>query len=401
MSDSNANEVNGRGAMLLQTPFHSRSSALNELNSWENWKGYMVAHEYSDYELEYFSIRSQTGVMDLTPMSKYRITGPDSEAYLNRLVTRDMSKIKVGRVAYTVWCNSDGMVMDDGTIFHLAENDYRLCSYTQCIDWLSWSADGFDVEIVDETKDVAALSVQGPTSCSCLKNMGLTGIENLKSFGIMSFPFEGGELVVSRTGFTGDLGYELWIDPSLAEVLWDKLFAAGKEYLIRPFGLYALNMARIEAGFVQAAVDFVPAEDTVRVGRARTPFELGLDWLIDFKKPFFNGRKALLKEKENGSRYRFVMLDVEDNKPATNSFILNKQGKQIGTVTSAGWCPTAKGNVAFAQIDPKYGQVGEELIAEIYFERELMWTKFLAKSTVIKGPMFDHPRKRTTPPAQF
>lgn len=392
---------NTRETMLYKTPFHSRSSALNKLNSWENWKGYMVAHEYDDYELEYFSIRSQTGVMDLTPMSKYRITGPDSEAYLNRLVTRDISKIKVGRVAYTVWCNEDGMVMDDGTIFHLAENDYRLCSYTHCIDWLRWSAEGFDVQIEDETKVVAALSVQGPTSCSCLKAMGLTDIENLKSFGIMSFPFEGGELVVSRTGFTGDLGYELWIDPSLAEVLWDKLFEAGKDFLIRPFGLYALNMARIEAGFIQAAVDFVPAEDVVRVGRARSPFELGLDWLVDFKKPFFNGRKALMKEKQNGSRYRFVMLDVEGNKPANNSFILNKKGKQIGTVTSAGWCPSAKGNVAFAQIDPKYGQVGEELIAEIFYERELTWTKVLAKSVVIDTPMYDPPRKRLTPPAQF
>ncbi|MCR8923165.1 aminomethyltransferase family protein [Dasania sp. GY-MA-18] len=401
MSEVSVQQANDRETMLIHTPFHSRSSALNKLNSWENWKGFMVAHEYDDYELEYFAIRSQTGVMDLTPMTKYRITGPDAEAYLNRLVTRDVTKIKVGRVGYTVWCNSDGQVMDDGTIFHLAEDEYRLCSYTHCIDWLMWSAEGFDVEIVDETKQVAALAVQGPTSCSCLMAMGLEGIENLKPFGLTTFPFEGGELMVSRTGFTGDLGYELWVEPALAEALWDQLFAAGKQYLIRPFGLYALDMARKEAGFIQAAVDFVPAEDQVRVGRTRSPFEIGLGWLVDFNKPFFNGRKALLKEKENGSRYRFVMLDIEGNKPANNSFILNKKGKVIGTVTSAGWCPSAKANVAFGQVDAKYGEIGEELITEIYYERELHWTKVLAKSVVVKGPMYDPPRRRATPPAPF
>jgi aminomethyltransferase len=382
--------------MMLETPFHSRVEKLNELNAWENWMGYTTPSAYFDVELEYFAVRSSTGVFDLTPMNKYRITGPDAEAYLNHLVTRNVTKIREGRVGYTVWCNEAGQVMDDGTIFHLGENDYRLCAYAYAIDWLSWAAVGFDVEVVDETADVAALAVQGPTSCSCLKAMGLTGIENLKPFGLTFFDFEGEELMVSRTGFTGDLGYEVWITPSKAEALWDALFAAGKPYMIRPFGSDALNMARIETGFIQAGVDFVPAEEAVRFGHTRSPFELGLGWLVDMNKPVFNGKKALQREQKEGSRYRFVILDVDGNKPADHSFIM-KGNKVVGSVTSAAWCPTAKSNVAFAQIEMPYGNVGEEFVAEIYYQRELKWSRVLAPCKVIKGAVFNPPRRRETP----
>ncbi len=384
--------------MMLKSPFHSRIVAACEINEWAEWKGYTTPDAYFDMELEYFAIRNSTGVFDISPMTKYRITGVDSEAYLNRLVTRDVAKIKVGRVGYTVWCNDDGKVMDDGTIFHVAENEYLLCSYTRAIDWMSWSAMGFDVSIVDVTSEIAALAVQGPTSCGILRAMGLDGLENLTSFGIATFQFEGVELMVSRTGFTGDLGYELWIDPSKAEVLWDKVFEAGKDRCIRPFGSHALDLARIEAGFVQATVDFIPAEDQIRPGRSRSPLELGLGWLVDFNKPIFNGRKALMKEKQQGSKYRFVFLDVDGNKPAEHSFIY-KGSKEIGIVTSAAWCPTAKANFAFAQVDANYGKVGEELSAEIYYQRELHWTKLLAKCTVIDKPIFNPPRRRLTPVA--
>jgi aminomethyltransferase len=386
--------------MMLQTPFHSRVAAANEINAWENWMGYTTPSAYFDVELEYFAVRSATGVFDLSPMNKYRVTGPDAEAYLNRLVTRNVSKIGLGRVGYTVWCDDAGQVMDDGTIFHLAENDYRICAYARATEWLAWSAVGFDVEVVDETAEVAALAVQGPTSCSCLRAMGLEGIENLKPFGLTTFDFEGEELMVSRTGFTGDLGYELWIAPGKAEALWDSLFAAGKPYLIKPFGSDALNMARIETGFIQAGVDFVPAESMVRHGRSRSPFELGLEWLVDLSKPVFNGKKALEREKREGSRYRFVILDVDGNKPADHSFIM-KGRKVIGTVTSAAWCPTAKSNVAFAQVEMPYGEVGEELVAEIYYQRELHWNKVLAPCKVIDTAVFNPPRRRQTPAGAF
>lgn len=158
--------------MMLKTPFHSRVEAACEINMWEDWKGYTSPQAYTEVEQEYFAVRSNTGVFDISPMIKYRFTGPDAGAYLNRLVTRDISKIGVDRVAYTVWCDDNGQVMDDGTIFHLAENDYRLCAYARCLDWLMWSAEGFDVTIVDETADIAALAVQGPTSCAIFKEMG-------------------------------------------------------------------------------------------------------------------------------------------------------------------------------------------------------------------------------------
>jgi aminomethyltransferase len=386
--------------MMLKTPFHSRVAEMNELNAWEDWMGYTTPSAYFDVELEYFAVRSTTGVFDLTPMNKYRITGADAEAYLNRLVTRNVSKIRQGRVGYTVWCDDAGQVMDDGTIFHLGENDYRLCAYARATEWLSWSAMGFDVEIVDETADVAALAVQGPTSCSTLRAMGLDGLEEMKPFGLEYFDFEGEQLMVSRTGFTGDLGYELWIAPHKAEALWDKLFAAGKPFMIKPFGSDALNMTRIETGFLQAGVDFVPAEEAVRHGRSRSPFELGLGWLVDMDKPVFNGKKALQREQKNGSRYRFVILDVEGNKPADHSFIM-KGDKVIGTVTSAAWCPTAKSNVAFAQVEMPFGNVGEELVAEIYYQRELHWSRVLAPCKVIDSAVFNPPRRRQTPAVAF
>jgi aminomethyltransferase len=386
--------------MMELSPFHSRLAPANELNSWGEWNGYSKPEAYTDIEFEYFAIRSTTGVFDLSPMNKYRITGPDAEAYLNRLLTRDMTRVAIDRVAYAVWCNDAGQVMDDGTVFHLAENDYRLCAYGRVMDWLCWSAMGFDVNIEDETREVAALAVQGPTSCSCLLAMGLTGLQDLKPYGIRRFDFEGEELLVSRTGFTGDLGYELWITPDKAEALWDQLFAAGKPYMIRPIGTHALDIARIETGFLQAGEDFVLAEHGVRLGCTRSPLELGLEWLVDFSKPVFNGRKALLQEKARGSRYRFAILDVDGNKPANHSFILCN-GKQVGTVTSAAWCPTAKSNVAFAQIEAAYGEIGTQLTAEIYYQRELRWTKLLAPCKVVESAVFNPPRRRMTPAPPF
>lgn len=387
--------------MLLDTPFASRVQAACELREWESWKGYASPIAYEDVELEYFAVRNATGVFDLTPMTKYRIGGPDAPAFLNRLLTRDVGRVRPGRVGYTVWCNDAGMVLDDGTLFHLSPGDYRLCAQERCLDWLLTSALGLEVAIVDETAEVAALAVQGPTSCAALRAMGLSGLETLKPFGLRHYPFDGGELMVSRTGFTGDLGYEVWVAPAHAEALWDALFAAGRNYLIRPMGNAALELARIEAGFIQAGVDFVPAEQVVRNGRARSPFELGLDWLVDFDKGHFTGRTALLKERAQGSRFRFVRLDVEGNKPASESFILNKRGKTVGHATSAAWCPSAKRNVALASLEMPWGRPEDELYAEIYFSRELRWTRVEARCRIIDGSIWYPPRRRQTPAPDF
>ena len=389
-----------RDTMLLPTPCHSRVEAMCELNDWGNWMGYTTPNAYFDVELEYFAIRSTTGVFDLSPMNKYRITGPDAEAFLNRMVTRNVSKLGVNRVGYAVWCNDAGEVMDDGTIFRLGEQDFRLCSYQRADDWLHWCTLGFDVTISNESEDIAGLAVQGPTSCTVLKLLGCTDLDQLKPFGIAHFTFEGAPMMVSRTGFTGDLGYEVWVAPAQAEALWDQLFELGRDYLIKPIGSYALDIARIEAGFLQAHVDFVPSEEVVRNGRTRSPFELGLEWLVDFSKPLFNGRAALLAEKARGSRYRFAMLDIEGNKPAEHSFIM-KGDKVVGTVTSAAWCPTVKSNLAYAQIEMPHGAVGDQLTAEIYYQRELHWTRLMAPCKVIDGPLFNPKRRRQTPAPPF
>ena len=276
-----------------------------------------------------------------------------------------------------------------------------MCSQERHLDWLLTNSIGFDVSLVEETHDVAALALQGPTSCATLKRMGLEGVENMKMFDIKHFPFNDTQLMISRTGFTGDLGYELWIDPNHAEALWDRLFEAGQLHGIKPMGDEALQMLRVEAGFIQAGHDFMPAHATVRTGYTRSPFELGLGWLVDFKKPVFNGRKALLAEKEHGHRYNLVKLDIDGNKPGCDSYVFTKNKKQIGTITSAAWSPSAKASIALASVEAPHGEVGEELLVEIYYQKELKWSRVMAKARVVKDVFWNPPRKRVTPPADY
>lgn len=388
----------------LRTPFYPRLAALDTLNNWHEWKGYASADALYCSEIEYFAIRNATGVFDITPMTKYRITGPDALAYVDRLVTRDMNKIKPGRVAYAVWCDDRGQVIDDGTIFHLREGEYRLCSQERHLAWLTAASIGFDVSIVEETAEIAALAVQGPTSFSVLSNMGLEGLGELKPFGLMHFDFQGTELMVSRTGFTGDLGYEVWITPDKAEALWDALFEAGKLYGIRAIGTHALELARIEAGYLAAYQDFLPATATVRAGRTRSPLELGLDWLVDFKKPNFNGRRALAEEKRNGSTWRLVKLDIEGNKPAHHSYIYAKSRgnkSEVGFITSAAWSPVCKQNIALGTVRTPHGNVGDDLWVEVYYQREMHWSRVMARATVVDKPFWFPPRRGATPPGPY
>jgi aminomethyltransferase len=388
---------------VYPSPFHARTSKLNTLNEWHRWKDYTTADAFFDPALEYAAIRNACAVFDLTPMTKHRITGPDALPFLNRLITRDVAKIKAGKVGYCVWCDDNGQVIDDGTVFHMREGDYRLCSQERQLEWLERSAYGFDVSIVEDTHEVAGLALQGPTSCAVLKAIGCAGVENLAPFGIAFFPFAGGELMVSRTGYTGDLGYELWIDPSRALDLWDALFEKGRIHGIRPMGTHALEVARIEAGFIQAHVDFLPADQAIRLDRTRSPFELDLGRLVDFKKPNFNGRRALLEEQKRGSRFRLVRLDIEGNKPARSSYVYDSKsgGNVIGTITSAEWSPSAKANIALASVNTPWGKPGDELWAEIYYQVELKWSRVMARCRVVEGAFFDPPRRRATPAADF
>ena len=386
---------------VFPSPFHSRQEPLNHLKEWGRWADYLSPRAYTCSSMEYFACRNTCAVFDLTPMSKYHISGKDALPYLNRLVTRDVSKIKPGRVGYCVWCGDDGRVIDDGTIFHMGENEYRLCSQERHLDWLLTNTMGFEVSVSDETHQVAALALQGPTSCATLRKMGLDDIENMKPFGIGYFTFENTRLMVSRTGFTGDLGYELWIDPEYAGVLWDRLFEAGHLHGIQAMGDEALSMLRVEAGFIQVHHEFMPAHGTVRATHTRSPFELGLGWLVDFNKPNFNGRKALLAEKKEGHRNNMVKLDIDGNKPACNSYVYTKNKKLVGTVTSATWSPSAKASIALATLEVPFGKSGEEFLVEIFYQKELKWTRVMAKARVVEGVFYDPPRKRQTPPADF
>jgi aminomethyltransferase len=388
---------------LLETPFHRRARALSQVDSFVPWAGYTTVDVFTTAEQEYFAIRNATTLYDLTPMVKYRITGSDALPYLNRLVTRDIAKLKPNRVAYCVWCNDSGHVLDDGTVFRVGETEYRLCTAERQIDWLLDSAVGFDVEVSEITAEIAALAVQGPTSYAVLRTAGLAGVERLKPFDIGHFSLGARRIMVSRTGFTGDLGYELWMEPAAAEEIWDALVAAGRSRGIRAIGSQALNIARIEAGFVMPHLDFVSAEQTIRTGRDRSPIELGLSWLLDFDKGHFNGRRALLAERARGARRQLVGLDIAGNKPAHNALLYTEANgkREIGSVTSAVWSPTCKRNIALAMVDAPYFKTGTALWAEIYLNRELVWERRMSRAVVVERPFLAPERRRATPPGEF
>jgi aminomethyltransferase len=388
---------------LLKTPFHDRARALAQVDSFIPWAGYTTVDVFTTMEQEYFAIRNATTLYDLTPMVKYRVAGPDAVPYLNRLITRDVSKLKPDRVAYCVWCNDAGHVIDDGTVFRLGESEYRICTAERQIDWFLDSAIGFDVTISEVTEQIAALAVQGPTSCAVLKAVGLRGVEVLKAFEIGYFSVGGHALTVSRTGFTGDLGYELWMEPGSAEPVWDGLMQAGRSRGIRAIGSQALNVARIEAGFLLPNVDFVSAEHTIRTGRDRSPLELGLAWLVDFKKGHFTGRRSLLEEHAAGARRQLIGLDIAGNKPAHNALLYTDESgkREIGSVTSAVWSPTCKRNIALAIVDAPHFQMGSTVWADIYLNRELVWERRMSRAQVVERPFFAPDRRRATPPAEF
>ena len=386
-------------AQVLHTPFHSRTAALCRANEWSSWAGYTTVKIFTSVEQEYFAIRNAAALFDLSPMVKYAIAGADASRFLNRLLTRDIDKLKPGRVGYAVWCNDDGMVIDDGTVFRFGDNEFRLYSQERHLPWLLDTAIGYQVSITDISETIAGLALQGPTSCAVLKALGLEGVENLAPYAMTRFDLEGHGLDVSRTGFTGDLGYELWIEPAAAERLWDRLMEAGRLHGIRPMGSAALEMARIEAGFIAANIEFFAGNLATRPDRLRSPFELALGWLVDFKKGQFVGRRALLRERETGSRYALVGLDIDGNKPATDAFIYRGKRSQAGVVTSAMWSPSAKRNIALASLRTPYDQPGHALWADVHVQRELKWERIAAPCRVTDKRFFNPPRRWATPAA--
>jgi aminomethyltransferase len=286
-----------------------------------------------------------------------------------------------------------------------------VCTAERQLDWFRASALGFDVEIREITEEVAALAVHGPTSCKLLRLVGLAGVERLKPFEHAEFQLPRNAaaaaahipIMVSRTGFTGDLGYELWMSPADAEAVWDALMEAGRTRAVRPIGSRALNIARIEAGFLLPNLDFVSAAHTLHLGTERSPLELGLAWLVDFNKGHFTGRRALLAERERGVRRQLVGLDIEGNKPAHNALLYTDRSgrRESGNVTSAAWSPTCKRNLALAMVNAPYHVSGSVVWAEIYLNRELVWERRMVRARVVERPFYAPGRRRATPPADF
>jgi aminomethyltransferase len=386
---------------MQHTPFHDRYAAMSTTENWASWNTYKVPYVVDKLSTEYFSVRSGCSVMDLTPMEKYRIEGNDARAYLDRLLTRDLSNLRPGRVSYVVWCNDDGKVIDDGTLFQLDDDTYRLCSQHHQLDWLMMSATGFDVQIGVETHDIAALAVQGPTSYSVLTAAGIAGLDDLKPFGIKNLQCKGFPVMVSRTGYTGDLGYEVWVDPEDALSLWDAIFAVRGQYDIHPIGLDTLEMVRIEAGFIMPGFDFNCAESTIRNGYDRSPYEVGLGWVVNLDKGHFTGRNALLAEKARPARRRLTKLVVDGNKPVGEAFIYaGRNGKQVGEVKCTTWSPILKANLAIADIELQSGKLPRTLWARFDYQRELKWRTAWAECHAQTKPFYSPDHRGLTPPSR-
>lgn len=387
----------------LETPFHARLAVLSETNDWYSWAGYKAPHSIFDTELEYFAIRSTAALFDISPMVKYRIRGTDAERYLNRLTLRNVAKLGIGRVHYTAWCDDHGHVLDDGTLFRLGPDDFRLCCQERHLPWLLDSAAGFAVEITEETSEIAAAALQGPTSFAVLEAAGFAGVENLKPFQLAAFPHLDGTVTVSRTGFTGDLGYELFVDARQAISLWDRLWAAGTGFGLKAIGYDALNRARVEAGFIVANADFVTAEAALRADRERLPDEIGLDWLVDAEKPYFNGRDAIFRAREkNALKHILVGLEIEGNIPAEGAIVYHRGKKEVGLVTAAIWSPLAKRNIAIATLSRPYGsRIVDDLWVEIYALRELQYQKLMKRARIVARPFVKLDRRSANPPGRF
>ena len=386
---------------LFRSPFYDFFAAQETEGHWYDWNGYKSPTILSDEELEYFSIRSTCSVFDITPLNKYRIVGSQAEEFLNKLTVRNVAKQNVATVKYTLWCDQEGFVIDDGTLFRISDNDFRLCSQEKHLPWLIDTSHGFDVEIIDESKHVCGISLQGPTSASILRLLGVNGIDNLKPFHLFQTKISNIPIMISRTGFTGDLGYEIFMKNNVANKFIERVWNAGTNHGLTAIGYNALNMARIEAGFIVANIDFISSEHAIRPNRCRRPDDLGLGWLVDLNKGFFNGKKAILNSKlEDSEAFKIYALEIDGKEPAEGSVIYYNKKDEVGTVTSAIWSPMAKKSIALAQL--KLGSSKskmENLWVEIYSLKELQYHKLMKKVSIVKPPFINLARSSACPPS--
>jgi aminomethyltransferase len=389
---------------LKRTPFHERTSKLCLPQNWRRWAGYIAAGSYDlVLDREYWAIRDAAALIDVTPLMKYIIEGPDAAKLLHRMTPRDIHKMTSGQVAYTGWCDDDGRMLDDGTISRLADDKFRLTSAEPSLRWLSLNAIGMDVTITEVTDRVAALSLQGPKSRAILNRVCKKSLDKLKYFRLMENALAGVPVTISRTGYTGDLGYEIWMDAGAALTVWDALITAGNDYGIVPCGILAMDMARVEAGLFMLDVDYTATNHAWIAGQKSTPFELGLGWAVNLDKPgYFVGRQALEREQREGSVWKMVGLEVDwvgleklyaavglpPQIPAMamrGSLPIMKDGKQVGYASTSTWSPVLKKYIALAHVQLPHYELGTQLGLEITVEHH----RRHAPATVVKLPFYE------------
>jgi glycine cleavage system T protein (aminomethyltransferase) len=397
--------------MPIGTAFHQRTFELCESLNYREWSGYYAVSSYEPHhEHEYNAIRNAAALIDISPLYKYRLTGKDATRLVDRVITRDMRKVNVGQVIYTPWCDELGKVIDDGTVTRLKENTYRWTAADPSLRWFTQNASGLDVQIEDISESVSALALQGPTSARLLKSLADADLENLKYFRVTSGTIAGVPVDISRTGYTGDLGYEIWISSEYAVKVWDALMEKGRAFDIHPAGMLALDVARIEAGLLLIDIDFNSSKKSLIEEQKYSPYEMGLGRLVNLDKNRFVGQVALTAQKKRGPAKEVVGLEInwpeveqlyeEVGLPPAVSPIASRvavpvfrDGNQVGKATSSTWSPTLKKMIALATIRKDSAKLGTKLQFEITVEA----VRHRVGATVVKTPFFNPKRKTATP----
>lgn len=395
--------------MGVPTPFHNKTAPLVRSMRWKEWAGFFAPEKYDTvHDSEYGLYRHACGLLDISPLYKYDVRGRDACAFLNRVMARDVARLKPRQVAYSTWCDDEGFVIDDGTLSYMGENQYRLTSANPTLRWLVMNSRGYDVTIDDASQRIAALALQGPTSRAALQEVTEAPLDTLRFFHLTETRIGNVPAVISRTGYTGDLGYEIWVDAAHAERAWDVVMDGGRKHGIGPAGLLALDMVRIEAGFILIDVDYTSAPHAFTAAQKSTPAQIGLGWTVHLDaKDWFVGRAALERERQDGASWALVGLEIDWEELET---LYDEQGlpphlpttawrqavplfdghRQIGRATSGTWSPTLKKNLALATVESRYAEVGTTL----KIEQLIDWERRLVTARVIQKPFFDPLRKK-------
>jgi len=395
--------------MPIGTPFHPRTSALCTSLFYKDWAGYYTVCSYDTcHEREYYALRNAAGLIDVSPLFKYEVYGKDAAAFLSRVMVKDINKLKVGRCTYLCWCDDNGKVLDDGTVSRIDDNYFRVTAAEPTFSWLMRQSRRFDVTIEDSTDEIGTLSLQGPTSRDILKNVSDADLDTLSYFGLTKAKLDGVDVVISRTGFTGDLGYEIWVERTQALEVYDAIMAGGRDYRIQPVGLDAMDVTRIEAGYIMNGVDYFSSNTCAIESRKSSPYEIGLGWAVDLDRDPFIGQNALRAEKANGSPWAtvglvydwpaFERLFAEFGLPPqlpggawrTAIPVYNQKGVQVGQGTSGAWSAVLKDNLALATVKSAYAEPGTVLQIEVTVEYE----RRRVPAIVTKTPFFDPLRKK-------